>query len=514
MTCLLVAVTEQDPFAPGLVGEAELPGPVLTAAAHVPGEHIVLLATPQQVRRAEQTRDRLAEHYPNTRVSIVAMHSPPPGALAQTLYEAVRKWRAALDSAERLGPLRIAVSRETPEVAVAWACLLSDGILDGQLVRVEPPRYVGDPGEGCTTIPCPIGTATPPPDRLVLREPGAPYTSAEPSAQPGSPLSAEQELARCVRQLGLCGEDPRFTETLRTAAAIAEHTVPVLIQGETGTGKGLVAQLIHALSRRPRDRFVAVNCGALPEKLTESTLFGHRKGAFTGATEDQEGKFEQADGGTLFLDEVGELTLELQPKLLKVLEDQVVEPLGSRKGRQVDVRIIAATNRNLEADVAEGLFREDLYHRLSFGVLHIPPLRERRRDIHHIALAIVDRLNRSLRTPKRLAPAALKRLEAQEWRGNVRALENTIGRSMLLAHTDVLDAEDLIVNEPSPQSDVLASLPTPYEGFSLEAYLAASRKQLILRALDLADGNQRAAAELLGITPQAVSKFLRTTGSA
>ncbi|MEM7391709.1 MAG: sigma-54 dependent transcriptional regulator, partial [Verrucomicrobiota bacterium] len=306
------------------------------------------------------------------------------------------------------------------------------------------------------------------------------------------------------------GEDPAFRATLEAAATMAEHRVPVLLSGETGTGKGLVARLIHGVSGRDPERFFSVNCGALPERLIESILFGHRKGAFTGASENMPGKFVQADGGTLFLDEVGEMPVELQPRLLKVLEDGVVEPLGSTKGVAVDVRVVAATNRDLKAEVMEGNFREDLYYRLSFGIIQLPPLRERRSDIHHIASYFLSKFNRSLKDPKRLSGCAVKRLEQHHWKGNIRDLENVIGRSVLLSKKELLEADDMMIDEVESFGSERFELPVPHEDFSLEEFLMDARKKLILQALEMSGGKQAGASRLLGITPQAVHKFLKS----
>ena len=224
---------------------------------------------------------------------------------------------------------------------------------------------------------------------------------------------------------------------------------------------------------------------------------------------DQMGKFDQADGGTLFLDELAELPLPTQAKLLRVLQDGIVEPLGAKKPHKVDVRIIAATNQDVNKAIKKGLFREDLYYRLNVGEVRLPPLRERRSDIPRITLHVLDRVNATLKKPKRLSPDALARLQSHAWPGNVRDLENVIERSVRLARRDILDADDLIISEPLASTDPLASLPEPQDGFSLEEYLTSARKQLILRALETARGNQSEAARLLGITPQAVHKFLR-----
>lgn len=347
----------------------------------------------------------------------------------------------------------------------------------------------------------------------VVKEPGVVYPREKPSSKQSKDqvkkrVTAQLIIAEVVDQIGIQGDDPSIRQAIETAAAIAEYPVPVLIYGETGTGKGLFARLVHTLSGRSPDRFVAVNCGALPENLVESLLFGHRKGAFTGADQDQDGKFLMANEGTLFLDEIGELPMALQPKLLKVLEDGIVEPLGASQGRKVNVRLITATNRDLKAEISAGRFREDLYYRLSFTILELPSLRERPHDIRHIALHILKAFNQTLKDPKRLSSSALKRLEHQAWKGNVRDLENVIGRSVLLAQTPVLEADDLLIDEPQPEEDALAHLPLPRENFSLEEYLSSARKQLILKALEMARGKQAEAARLLGISPQAVNKFV------
>lgn len=251
-----------------------------------------------------------------------------------------------------------------------------------------------------------------------------------------------------------------------------------------------------------------MNCAAIPENLVESLLFGHKKGAFTGAIKDQVGKFDMANKGTLFLDELGDLPVSAQGKLLRVLEDGIVEPIGEAKIHKVDVRIIAATNRDLGKLVRQSKFREDLFYRLNVGQIKLPPSRERRSDIPKSALHILDRLNVSLKRPKRFSIEALSRLQSHNWPGNVRDLENVIERSVRLCRFDVLGPDDLLITEPVTFADPLDTLPDPYEGFSLEEFLSSARKQLILRALNAANGNQSQAARLLGISPQAVHKFL------
>jgi two-component system nitrogen regulation response regulator NtrX len=224
----------------------------------------------------------------------------------------------------------------------------------------------------------------------------------------------------------------------------APTTATVLLLGESGAGKELVARAIHRNSLRSRDRFIQVNCAAIPEELIESELFGHEKGSFTGATEKQIGKFEQADRGTIFLDEVGDMSAKTQAKVLRVLQEGEVERLGSARTIKVDVRVIAATNKDLEAEIERGTFREDLYFRLSVIPIRVPPLRERREDVPALVRHFVDLFSReSNRRPQRFTPAALELMQKARWKGNVRELRNTVERLLIMTPGDAIDVDDL-----------------------------------------------------------------------
>jgi transcriptional regulator with PAS, ATPase and Fis domain len=315
-------------------------------------------------------------------------------------------------------------------------------------------------------------------------------------------------LDDALRELGIFIGSAALRHAAEQAGIAAGSHLPVLLLGETGTGKERFAQLIHRLSQRFRRELVAVNCAAIPVSLAESYLLGHVKGAFTDATSDGKGIFEAADQGTLFLDEIAELTLEVQAKLLRVIHDGVVQRLGSTAPRKVDVRIIAASNRDLRKEVSAGRFREDLYFRLEVVQIKLPALRERRGEIAELALMLLRQINQRREKPHQLTPGALARLERQPWPGNVRDLLNVLERSVLYSRADVIEAEDLIISCDPPAMDPFAALPEPSDGFKVEEYLGQVRNKLFLRALEACKGNQTAAAELLGVSKQAVSKFV------
>jgi two-component system, NtrC family, nitrogen regulation response regulator NtrX len=242
----------------------------------------------------------------------------------------------------------------------------------------------------------------------------------------------------------MVGSSPVLNQVLESVRLAAPTTATVLIRGESGAGKELVARMIHRSSLRSRERFIQVNCAAIPDDLIESELFGHEKGSFTGATEKQIGKFEQADRGTIFLDEVGDMSLKTQAKVLRVLQEGEVERLGSSRTMKVDVRIIAATNKDLELEIEKGSFREDLFFRLSVIPIMVPPLRERPDDIPLLVKHFADVFTKENNfRPKRFSPGAMVMLQRYRWKGNVRELKNTIERVLIMTRGDVIGEDDL-----------------------------------------------------------------------
>ncbi len=297
---------------------------------------------------------------------------------------------------------------------------------------------------------------------------------------------------------GIVGQSKGLLRVLDQAARVAQRDATVLILGETGTGKELVARAIHQSSRRSSGPFIAINCGAIPGDLVESELFGYMRGAFTSASTNKSGRIESADGGTLFLDEIGELPLEAQVKLLRVLQEGELTKLGASTSTKVDVRVIAATHRNLTAMIEDGSFREDLYYRLAVVPLTIPPLRERKEDIPELIDALFQRAKeRHGLLDVRLSPAVHQRLISYRWPGNVRQLENVLERMLVLSPTDLITLDDL-PEELLPSSANVTRLwsDLPEEGISLEAI----ERELIARALEKFAGNQTQAARYLDIS--------------
>lgn len=504
-----------DPFSKGLLDEEEQPGPILSLVENTPFDQVVLISTPQTDFQTKETEKALQTTSPQLKIVVSDLYLNDPtdyseilSGLRQQMIQFLPKFK---DDA-----LFIAVASGTPQMHACWLMLVTSGEFPAKILHVRPPRFVTSEMPMVSEVDI---------DQLAFSDSFLKNTFREdtssvrydacedldenPPLHSLFPMPSIPDFNKVVAELSLVAEHPSIRKALEMGATLADSGCPILVTGETGTGKELFAKMIHRLSSRHKQPFVPLNCAAIPEELIESILFGHRKGSFTGAYEHHDGKFVQADRGTLFLDELGDLPLAAQAKLLRVLQEGVVEPLGSKEGRKVDVRIVAATNMDLTTAIRQGKFRNDLYYRLTVGIVQLPPLRERHGDISKIALHVLVQVNRSLRHPKSISKDALKRLSEHTWPGNIRELANVIERSARLCHSPVLNADDLLISEPVPAADPLSMLPEPHESFSMEEFFKSARKQFILRALEKGSGSQSQAARLLGISPQAVNKFLQ-----
>jgi DNA-binding NtrC family response regulator len=329
-------------------------------------------------------------------------------------------------------------------------------------------------------------------------------------------LDVDADVARQFEFQGMIGRGPAMQELFDTVRRLAPHARTVLVSGETGTGKELVAKALHKLGPRPGRRLLTLNCSAVVENLFESELFGHVRGAFTGAAEAKVGLYEHANGGTLFLDEAGELPLSLQPKLLRAVEYGEVQQVGSLETRHSDVNVIAATNRDLRSEVAAGRFRADLFYRLSILEIHLPPLRERNEDIPYLTAKFIHEFSTRLRRPiTGMTPAAERLLQRASWPGNIRELKNVIERACILTESRILSERELVKamstaqghgQDPAPAP---AAAPVPAPRFPVDANLfSTAQRNQIERVLEEVGGNKTAAARLLGMSRRSLYRWL------
>jgi len=326
-----------------------------------------------------------------------------------------------------------------------------------------------------------------------------------------------RELRRFTGQDNIIGRSSKMRAIFDLISTVAPQSSRILITGESGTGKELVARAVHENSTRAQAPFITVNCGAFPETLLESELFGYLKGAFTGANENRRGLFQAAHGGTLFLDEIGNMSPQMQVKLYRVLQESKVRPLGSTEEIDIDVRVIAATNRDLEKAIAAGEFREDLFYRLSVIPVHLPPLRERREDIPLLARVFLERFCKTMEKPiEGIEPAAMVQMEAYDWPGNVRELENTMERSVALEAGRFISLAVLpekirygasgaaVAETPKNGKPVL-----PEGGLDLESYIRDTERAYLMAALEVSGGVGTRAAELLRISYRSYRHYVR-----
>jgi transcriptional regulator with GAF, ATPase, and Fis domain len=315
--------------------------------------------------------------------------------------------------------------------------------------------------------------------------------------------------------MGIVSACPEMHKIFGVVEKVARTRSTVLVLGESGTGKELIAKALHSLSGRT-GKLVPVNCGAIPEEILESELFGHEKGSFTGAVSSRIGRFQMADGGTIFLDEIGEMSPKLQVKLLRVLQERKVDPVGSTRSVDVDVRVIAATNKDLAEEVKAGRFREDLYYRLQVVPIHLPALRERQGDVELLAECFLHRHAADLGRPRlHFSETALSALSRYDWPGNIRELENLVERLAVLSESEIIDASELpdhIVETRRVASIEVEDVTLPESGVDFNALIEDYENKLISSALAQTGGNKKAAAKLLGLNRTTLVEKIKKKG--
>ena len=470
-------------------------GPILSLAAQKEFNEIHILATDRMLESAEVTAEELVKIQPDAHVSITKFQVSDPTSHREIIGELRGAFRDISSRFEHEPEYFMASASGTPQMSMCIALLVASNEIPARILQVRPPAFVTANMEPVVEVD--------------LRDPEFPMITHRPASHLQPRHGTAQDPNTVLRSVGIIGDAPVFMNALDRATAFAISDAAMLITGETGTGKELIARFTHKLSERARGEFAAVNCSAIQGTLAESELFGHVKGAFTGAVSDRKGRFISAQGGTLFLDEIGDLSLENQARLLRAIQEKEISPVGSDKTMKVNVRIIAATNRDLKQAVADGEFREDLFYRIATLEVSLPPLRARRSDIIKLACAFLDRLNHSHKAQRKFAPETLAALMHYHWPGNIRELEGKVAQAYLLTTGEEITRDKLEFAPPLIENSEWL-VPQPHHGFDLNAYISELRALLADKALELAGGNMSEAARLLNISPNTISKRLKT----
>jgi DNA-binding NtrC family response regulator len=492
MNILLTFTGFHDPFVPAGIEGQTTAGPILTVVGEKDFDHVYLFCTPRLVERSEQTRLAIEERHPKTTAHILDVPLKDPTNYLGILRQ-IRSHFKTINESHAGASYSISVSSGTPHMHASWLLLAASGEIPAKVLQSTPPEFVS---EGKSRV-----------KEIDLAQPDFPIITRS-LREIHDSSDEDTEISNACRELGIIGRDPAFLKALREAYIYASYdNVHVLLLGETGSGKEQFAKFIHGLSQRAARPLLTLNCSSIPENLLESQLFGHKRGAFTGAASDQIGKFKAADGGILFLDELGELPMTSQAKLLRVLDSGEIEPVGTNKPSKVDVKVIAATNRDIKKMILEGTFREDLYQRFS-STIRIPSLNQRKSDIPSLALHFLQGWNNQYQKQRRFSTDAIAELTAHYWPGNVRELAKVVKLSAMLCSKAVIAPEDLRFDESSTELPS-RNLPEPVEGFSLMSFLEEIKRQLIERALVKSGNVQAKAARMLDLTPQAINQYLK-----
>ncbi len=507
-------VGNRDPYVEqgGDFGGADLDGeqlgPVLSLLNERSFQRVVLFCTGSRyIERARSVQEIARRTDPGVKFNFVDVELSSPIDYQEIYTELKGAIDQFMPSIEHL-PYRLSVLLDpgTPPMQTCWFLLVASGYLPAELLQGVPARYAGGSYKA-RSVELKDGSF---PHVFIGRREADETPRVEP---PPDQDTAPSDLWIKSSQTKVIGTAPPFRELMDTIQRVAQYDVSVVIHGETGTGKEVVARLLHETSSRREGPFVAVNCASIAASLAESELFGHKKGAFTGANSDRLGQFRAAHGGTLFLDEFGDLPSEIQAKLLRALEDHTISPVGSDATRAVDVRVIAATNQEIDSLISKGAFRRDLYERLNQIGVELPPLRRRREDIPLLVRRFVEEWNERYNERKGMSEETMTYLSEYPWPGNVRELQNTVtslcamGRSTGIG-PGLLPRKILRhFNEARHAAPV--SLDIPEEGVDLRAVLSQVEREFYERALNMTGGNAERAAPLLGLKPPAFRKAMR-----
>lgn len=471
------------------------PGPILSLLSHKKQiDAVYLFHTNDKISDAMKTADAIRANYSKTAVELYSVNLDDPIDY-QALLRGIRGHIPALLREEPPPEYLVLLSPGSPQMHSSWFMLVASGEIPARLCQTRQPQFI-NPAKGWGPVVEIDPRASWFPDLVVHRHDIKAPSKSEP-----------EDITKALEDAGIIGSQKTIQYIIDQAVKPAMSDETICIFGESGTGKELLARFIHHMSRRRHHTFLDVNCATLPENMIETELFGHEKGAFTGATERKPGKFELAEGGTLFLDEIGDMSLAAQVKILRAIQNKSIHPLGSKnaKPKEVNVRILTATNKHLGDMVKKGLFREDLYHRLNVFPMTLPPLRERREDIAILANYFVEKKIGEQGEKKRLTNDAVNLLSKYSWPGNIRQLKNAIDRAFILCDDEMITPDHFNLVE---EEDNAWSLPEFGEGFKLDDFLVRYEGEMIQKAMKMSK-SQADAARLLGISKQALNKKLK-----
>ncbi len=510
MDVLLTFAGNRDPFNPEIIKGSFTEGPVLTLLQERTFPFIYIFTTPNTIENAQKLQEEIARRSTITHTCIFNIDIPDPTDYEELFIHMDKLCREIkAKHKKQKAAYYIAISSGTPQMQTIWVLLSQSGLFPSTLLKITPPRFLRQHQKFVSEVRLSLeklpALSSLSPKQLDV---AATYLRKE-------KLEAERgDLVLEFSQYSMIGKSTALGSIEDTIKAASQYDSAVLIQGETGTGKELVARAIHFNSPRKKEPFIVVNCAAIPESLVESELFGHEKGAFTGAIQQKKGKFELADKGTIFLDEVGDMPLTAQAKILRVLQDYEITKVGGVKAIKTNVRIIAATNKDLLGLIGEDKFREDLYYRLKVIDIKTPALRDRKEDIPLLAEYFLGRHNHIYKQNKQLTPEALRLILEYPWPGNIRELENSIERAFVLSKGAVIKETDLSPEINANQNDLKAQahhqnirkISIPRDGINIDEYLQDLEKAFYEEAVRMKDGNREAAARLLKIKPHTFRK--------
>ncbi|QTA81760.1 Sigma-54 interaction domain-containing protein [Desulfonema limicola] len=455
-------------------------------------QKIIIFYTPDMKAKADETCALIREKSPETIAQPVQLSLEDPTDYESILRELRQHYVKLREDAAQY---YIAAASGSSQMHACWLMLTASGEINARILHIKEERFRKQ-GESLIREINPRTSELPKVRSLVTME--------------ALPEISAKDIENARKESGLIGSHPEFLKAVDLAVRAAQTDIPILLSGKTGTGKELFAEFIQKVSKRRDKQFIIVNCAAISESLIESELFGHKKGAFTGADKDKKGKLEIADSGTVFLDEIGEISPNIQAKMLRFIQEGEIQKVGEEgNSKKVDVRIIAATNKNLKQAVSQGSFREDLLYRLTFPIF-LPSLNDRRSDIPLLVDYFLEKFNKDHNKNKSFAQDTLIVLQDFKWKGNVRELSGIVERTVISSRSQIIQPHDLNLGLSVPgTSSPSPALPDIYEGFKLEDYIKDIRRQFYEKAYEKSSRNKSAGARLLGVTSQCFGKQLK-----